>query len=62
MDKRHRFLERLIYVKEEEMISQENILTCWLTVTFCVLVLSVMEVASYFLYLNLVSIDTVKFF
>ena len=57
VDKRHRFLERLITVKEEEVTSHENIHTCLLTVTLCVIVFSVMEVASYFLYLNVVSID-----
>ena len=57
VDKRHRFLERLITLKEEEMTSHENIHTCLLTVTVCVLVFSVMEIASYFLYLNVVSID-----
>ena len=55
VDKRHRFLERLITVKEEEVISHENIHRCLLTVTVCVLVFSVMEIASYFLYLNVVS-------
>ena len=57
MDKRHRFLERLITVKDEEVTSHENIHTCLLTVTVCVLVFSVLEVASYFLYLSKVRIN-----
>ena len=38
------------------MTSHENIHTCLLTVTVCVLVFSVMEVVSYFLYLKWVRI------
>jgi len=53
VNKRHRFLEKLITVKDEEVASHENIHTCLITVTMCVLVLSIIEVASYFLYLNL---------
>ena len=54
VDKRHKFLERLITVKEEEVTSHENIHTCLLTVTVCVLMFSFLEVATYFLYLNMV--------
>ena len=55
MDKRHKFLERLITVKEEEVTSYENMNACLITVTVCVCVFSILEVASYFTYLNYVS-------
>ena len=51
VNKRHAFLQRLIYVKEEEVTSYENMHTCVTTVTACVLVFSLMEVISYYLYL-----------
>ena len=51
MDKRHKFLARLITVKDDEVISFENMHTCLLTVTLSVFVFSLLEVASYFLYL-----------
>ena len=56
MQKRHKFLERLITVKDEEVISYENMHNCLVNVTVSVFVFSVMEVASYFTYLNFVSI------
>ena len=49
--KRHALLQRLIYVKEEEVTSYENMNTCVTTVTACVCVFSLMEVISYYLYL-----------
>ena len=55
MDKRHKFLARLITVKDDEVISFENMHTCLLTVTVCVCLFSIMEVASYFTYMNFVS-------
>ena len=55
VDKRHKFLERLISVKDEEVTSYENMNTCLITVTVCVCVFSILEVASYFTYLNYVS-------
>ena len=51
MTKRHQFLESFSGVKDEEMISYENIHTCLLIFTLCVCVFSLLEVASYFLYL-----------
>ena len=51
VNKRHAFLQRLIYVKEEEVTSYENVHTCVTTVTACVLVFSLLEVISYYLYL-----------
>ena len=51
VNKRHAFLQRLIYVKEEEVTSYENMNTCVTTVTACVCVFSLMEVVTYFLYL-----------
>ena len=51
MTKRHQFLESFSGAKEEEMISYENMHTCLLTVTLCVCVFSLLEVASYFLYI-----------
>ena len=44
VNKRHAFLQRLIYVKEKEMTSYENMNTCVTTVTTCVLVFSHLEV------------------
>ena len=55
MDKRHKFLERLITVKDEEVTSYENMNTCLITVTVFVIIFSVLEVASYFTYLNYVN-------
>ena len=51
VNKRHAFLQRLIYVKEEEVTSHEKMNTCVITVTTCVLVFSLLEVISYYLYL-----------
>ena len=51
VNKRHALLQRLIYVKDEEVTSYENMNTCVTAVTACVLVFSIMEVVSYFLYL-----------
>ena len=51
MNKRHQFLESFSGVKDEEMISYENMNICLLTVALCVCVFSLLEVASYFLYL-----------
>ena len=51
MNKRHQFLESFSGAKDEEMISYENMHTCLLTVTVWVCVFSLLEVASYFLYL-----------
>ena len=51
VNKRHAFLQRLIYVKEEEITSYENMSTCVITVTACVCVFSLVEVVTYFLYL-----------
>lgn len=51
MNKRHKFLESFSGVKDEEVISYENVHTCMLTVTLCICVFSLLEVASYFLYL-----------
>ena len=51
VNKRHAFLQRLIYVKEEEVTSYENMSTCVTTVTACVLVFSLLEFISYYLYL-----------
>ena len=56
VQKRHKFLERLITVKDEEVVSYENMHNCLVNVTVSVFVFSVMEVASYFSYLNFVSI------
>ena len=57
MNQRHQFLERFITVKDDEVISYENMNTCLLTVTVCFCVFSVLEVTCYYLYLNIVSID-----
>ena len=51
MNKRHHFLEWLIFVKEEEVTSYNNMNTCVTAVTACVGVFAVMEVLAYFLYL-----------
>ena len=51
MNQRHQFLERLIRVNEEEVTSYQNMNTCVTTVTACVLVFSLLEVMSYYLYL-----------
>ena len=51
MNKRHQFLESFSGVKDEEMISYENMNTCLLIVTLWVCVFSLLEVASYFPYL-----------
>ena len=51
VNKRHAFLQRLINVKDEEVTSYENMKTCLITITACVLVFSILEVVSYFLYL-----------
>ena len=61
VDKRHKFLKKLITVKEEEVVSHENIHMCLLTVTVCVLGFSILEVALYFLYFNVVRIYIVEF-
>ena len=57
---RHRFLERLMPVKEEEITSYENMHTCLINMTACVCVFSVMEVAVYFLYLFKVCMSCLK--
>ena len=51
VNKRHAFLQRLIFVKKEEVTSYENMNTCVTTITACVAVFSIMEAVSYFLYL-----------
>ena len=51
MNKRHHFLEWLIYAKEEEVRSYNNINTCVITVTAGVCGFGVLEVLAYFLYL-----------
>ena len=51
MNQRHQFLEWLISVKDEEVTSYQNMHTCVTTVTTCVLVFSLLEVISYYLYL-----------
>ena len=51
VNKRHAFLQRLIYVNEEEVTSYENMNACVNSVTACVLMFSLMEVISYYLYL-----------
>ena len=50
VNSRHNFLMRLIYVKDEEVTSYENMHTCVTWVTACICVFSVMEVVSFFLY------------
>ena len=52
VNKRHNILKNMIGVKDEEITSCENINTCLLTVTVCVCSFSILEVASYFLYLH----------
>ena len=54
VNQRHQFLLRVIPVKEEEVTSYENINTCVTSVTACVCVFSLIEVGTYFLYLNVV--------
>ena len=54
VNKRHAFLQRLIFVKKEEVTSYENMNTCVTTVTACVLVFSLLEVISYYLSKKLV--------
>ena len=51
VNKRHEFLEQLIGVKAEEIVSYEHMHTCLVTVTFCICSFSVLEVFAYFLYL-----------
>ena len=51
VNKRHEFLEQLIGVKEEEVISYEHMHSCFVVVTSCVCSFSVLEVLAYFLYL-----------
>ena len=60
VDQRHTFLERLIGVKMEEKVSFENIHLCANTITACVSVFSVMEIISYFLYLNKVCLLEIR--
>ena len=50
VNQRHAFLKWLVTVKDEEVISYENINSCLVTVTTCLCVFSVMEVAAYFIY------------
>ena len=50
VNQRHAFLKWLVTVKDEEVISYENINSCLVTVTTCLCVFSVMEVAAYFVY------------
>ena len=59
VNRRHAFLKWLITVKDEEVTSFQNINTCLETVTTCLCVFSVMEVAAYFIYVNWVSDDTI---
>ena len=40
----------LVTVKDDEVISYENINSCLVTVTTCLFVFSMMEVAAYFVY------------
>ena len=56
VNKRHKFLNRLFFVKDEERTSYENINTCVILVTICVCVFSALEVATYFFYLTKVRI------
>ena len=52
VNKRHAFLQQLTgLVKDEEVTSFQNMNTCVTTVTTCVLVFSLLEVISYYLYL-----------
>ena len=51
MNKRHEFLEQLIGVKVEEVVSYDHMHSCLVTVTACICSFSVLEVLSYFLYL-----------
>ena len=51
VNKRHEFLEQLIGVKEEEVISYEHMHSCLVVVTSCICSFSVLEVLTYFLYL-----------
>ena len=51
VNKRHKFLDWLLRVKEEEETSYNNVNSCVLAVTTCVFVFSVLEILSYFLYL-----------
>ena len=50
VNQRHTFLKWLVTVKDEEVTSYENINSCLVTVTTCLCVFSVMEVAAYFIY------------
>ena len=51
MNKRHEFLEQVIGVKAEEIVSYEQMHSCLVTVTACIGSFSVLEVLAYFLYL-----------
>ena len=51
MNKRHKFLDWLLRVKEEEETSYNNVNSCVMAVTTCVFVFSILEILSYFLYL-----------
>ena len=55
VENRHKFLDRLITVKNEELTSYENMYTCMIIVTVCICVFSIMEVVSFFTYMNFVS-------
>ena len=50
VNQRHAFLKWLVTVKDDEVISYENINSCLVTVTTCLFVFSMMEVAAYFVY------------
>ena len=52
---RHKFLDRLITVKTEEVTSYENMQACLIIMTVCTCLFSLLEVAAYFLYLNKVT-------
>ena len=52
---RHKFLDRLITVKTEEVTSYENMQACLIIMTVCICLFSLLEVAAYFLYLNKVT-------
>ena len=50
VNQRHAFLKWLVTVKDDEVISYENMNSVLVTVTTCLVVFSVMEVAAYFIY------------
>ena len=48
VNQRHAFLKWLVTVKDDEVISYENINSCLVTVTTCLCVFTVMEMAATF--------------